>query len=322
MKKLLFLYLPILFLILSSCKGKQLDPAEADRSMKILNGNLVNLLSIGSDKPEFKAISFLFNQFSTPLPFVKKEHPTQAGTEYSFDSKKGQYQWNSSLNTFEKTDLADRISLFFPSEKSDKNNTRFDLNTFQSQEYSSRPNFPTEIDAKIRTDDQEIASIHHNARISNNLPERISSLIKGTDYEMGLELKRTQLNNDGKLIIDIFLKTKGLTVISAKIDAQIEYSRQGYFFKTINFRIKLIDHLVKGEINYSAIDPTSADYISSFNSNSIILLYEGRNLVGNIVLNKTNNGDLLDYFIRFSDGKEVLLSQYIPVLKKLLDLKY
>jgi hypothetical protein len=322
MKNLLVSFSLISILILSACNSKQLDRAEADRSMKILNGNLVNLLSVGSEKPEYKALSFLFEQISTPLPFVKKANPTQPEIPFNFDEKKGQYQWNSLLETFEKKDDSDHISLFFPSEKSNKNNIRLDLNNYQSQAFSSRPAFPVEIDAILKADDQEIATIIHTARISNNLPEQISTKVKATDYEFSIELKRTQLNKVGKLLIDIDLKTKGITVISAKVDARIEYSRQGYFYKTINFRLKLIDHTVKGEINYAAIDPTSADYISSFNSNSSILLYEGRNLVGNIVLNKTENGELLDYFIRFRNKEEVLLSQYIPFLKKLLDLKY
>jgi len=322
MKNIFIYFFLIFILILSACNSKQLNPAEADRSMKILNGNLVNLLSTGSEKPEFKAISFLLNQISTPLPFVKKGSPTQPEIPFNFDEKKGEYQWNSLLKTFEKSGDSDHISLLFPAEKSDKNNIRFDLNNYQSQAFSSRPAFPIEIDAILKADDQEIATIRHTARISNNLPEQISSKVKATDYELSLELKRTQLNKVGKLLIDIDLKTKGITVIAAKVDAQIEYSRQGFFFKTINFRLKLIDHTVKGEINYAAIDPTSADYISSFNSNSSILVYEGRNLVGNVVLNKTENGELLDYFIQFQNKDEILLSQYIPMLKKLLDLKY
>ena len=123
-------------------------------------------------------------------------------------------------------------------------------------------------------------------------------------------------------MIDLFLKTKGFEVISGHVDAEIEYSRQGYFFKTIDFYLKLQDHHVTGKIKYSEINPTAADYIDSFNSNSSIILSEGKNQVGKIVLNKTDNKELLDYYIRFSDGSKTLLSTYIPVLKKLLNLKY
>jgi hypothetical protein len=160
MKKLLVSFLLISILILSACNSKQLDRDEADRSMKILNGNLVNLLSAGSEKPEYKALSFLFEQISTPLPFVKKANPTQPEIPFNFDEKKGQYQWNSLLETFEKKDDSDHISLFFPSGKSNKNNIRLDLINYQSQAFSSRPAFPVEIDAILKADDQEIATTY------------------------------------------------------------------------------------------------------------------------------------------------------------------
>lgn len=323
MKQILFFFCLLAFLILNACKSRQLNQAEADRSMKILNGNLVNLMSAGSEKPEFKALSFLLKQTSTPLPFVKRENPTQPDTViFRLEERKGIYQWNQGEKIFYKLGNSEIISLYFPEEKSEANSLCFNLEKYQSQAYSSRPDFPTELEAILKMNDQKIASISHKAKISNNLPEHISTRINGTDYLAGLDLKRTQLNKEGTLLVDFFLKSKGFHVISGKLDAQIEYSKQGYFFKTINFRLKLIDHQIEGKINYSAINPTSSDYIDSFNSNSSILIFEDRNEVGNIVLNKTDNNELLDYFVRFSNGKEILLSEYIPALKKLLNLKY
>jgi len=323
MKQTFFFFCLLTFFILNACKSKQLNEAEADRSMKVLNGNLVNLMSAGSEKPEFKALSFLMNQTSTPLPFVKRENPTQPDTViFRLEERKGIYRWNPGQKTFDRSGDSEIISLYFPEEKSEANSLCFSLEKYQSQAYSSRPDFPTEVEAILKMNDQKIASISHKAQISNNLPEHISTRINGTDYQVGLELKRTQLNKEGSLLVDFFLKSKGFQVISGKMDAQIEYSRQGYFFKTINFKLILIDHVIKGKINYSAINPTSTDYVDSFNSNTSIVIFEGRNVVGNIVLNKTNNNELLDYFVRFSNGKEILLSEYIPALKKLLNLKY
>ncbi|MDP3916052.1 MAG: hypothetical protein Q8R96_20170 [Bacteroidota bacterium] len=323
MRKSLYYFFFVIVLLLNACSGKQLAPDEADRSMKILNGNIVNLLTVGSEKPEYKILSFLMNQPGAPLPFVKKKNPTQSDTTtYRFVNNCGEYHWNSSMQIFEKTKDDSIISLFLPSEKSEINNVQVDLYRFASLAYSSRPDLPTEIDAVIKIDDKKIVTIRHNAAISNNLPEKISSLIKGTDYETGMELYRTQKGKEGKLNIEIFLKTIGIEVIKIVVDSQIEYSRQGYFFKIIDFNLKLIDHHITGKINYSAVDPTSADYIDSFNSNSSIILFEGKNEVGKIVLNKTENGELLDYFIKFSNGDEILLSKYIPILNKFLNLKY
>lgn len=323
MKKSLAYFALLLAFLLNACSNKQLGPTEADRSMKILNGNIVNLLTAGSEKPEYKIISFLMNQAGAPLPFVKKTSSMQPDTSiYRFAANCGEYHWNPTEQTFEKTKSSGAVTLFFPSEKSDTNNVRLDLTRYQSQSYSSRPDLPTEIDAILMLDNEKIVEILHHAVISNNLPEKISSSIKGTDYEVGGELFRTQKGKEGKLNLDILLKTKGFEVVKIHVDAQIEYSWQGYFFKFIVFDLKLIDHQVTGEINYSAIDPTSSDYIQSFNSNSSIIVTEGRHQVGEIVLNKTKNEELLDYFIKFSNGDEILLSHYIPALNKLLNLKY
>lgn len=323
MKLKINIYFVFAFLMLVSCKGKILDPGEADRSMKILNGNLMNLLTTGSEKTEYQAMVFLFNLEDSPLPFYKTTNPVAPDTlKYNFNKNKGTYIWDPDSKAFKRSENAELISLNFPSGNFEVNNLWLELSQYESQAYSSRPDLPTRIDAVIRSDDHQITSIGHTANIANNLPENISTLIKGLDYEAGVELKRTQIRKEGKLKIDIYLKSKGFEVISGNLDAEIEYSRQGYFFKTINFYLKLIDHHVTGKINYAEIDPTAADYINSFNSNSSIILYEGNNQVGEIVLNKTDNKELLDYFIRFSDGNETLLSNYIPVLKKLLNLKY
>lgn len=315
--------LSVVLAFLSSCSSRQLSPEEADRSMKMLNGNLVSLFSAGQEKPEFKALKFLFNQTTSPLPFVVKSNPTAPDTgKFVFAHKKGIYDWDPNLKIFQRTGSSENVAILFPDEKSDRNDMRLNLGDYQSQAYSSRPDFPVLIDAEILRGDERLVTITHKANIKNNLPENISTLVSGKDYKVRFQIHRTQLNQVGKLFADIRLKTGPAEPISGKLEAGIEYSRQGYFFKTIRFELKLIDHLLKGDINYSAIDPTSSDYVRSFNSNSRIILLEGNKKVGDVVLDKTNNGELLDYFIRFSNNEKVLLSEYMPFLNKLLNLKY
>lgn len=323
MRVVSFCLVLITAVIVCSCSTQQLSPEEADRSMKLLNGNLVNLLSTGQEKTEFKALKFLLNQPGAPLPFVTRENATAPDTAvYRFNKLKGVYLWNKETKVFERIDHSETVTVWFPGEKSDTNDLSLELTGFQSQPYSSRPDFPTQLEAQIKDADRQLLTIHHSANMSDDMPEVISSEVTGNDYEIKFGLNRTTTGKNGELKISSSLKTKGFEVIAGNMEARIEYSRLGYFFKVIQFQLKLIDHVVEGNINYSAIDPTSADYISSFNSNSSIWVFEGRHKVGQIVLNKTNNGELLDYFIRFSDGKEVLLSEYIPALNKLLNLKY
>lgn len=323
MKNFRLSLLSVLLVFLFSCSSRQLSPEEADRSMKMLNGNLVSLFSAGQEKPEFKALKFLFSQTTCPLPFVVKSNPTAPDTgKFVFANKKGIYTWDSGLKIFRKTGSSEIITILFPDEKSDRNDMHLNLSDYQSQAYSSRPDFPVLTDAEILRDGELLATITHKANIKNNLPENISTLVTGKDYKVRFQLHRTRLDKVGKLFADFRLKTGPAEPISGELEAGIEYSRQGYFFKTIRFELKLIDHLLKGDINYSAIDPTSSDYAGSFNSNSKIILMEGSRKVGDVVLDKTNNGELLDYFIRFSNHEKVLLSEYMPFLNKLLNLKY
>lgn len=316
-----FFYL-IIFLTLYSCTNKQFTPAEADRSMKILNSNLVNLGTAGAEKPEFNALKFLYQQSGVPLPFAKKTGVLADTSTFRMTTQKGIYEWNKLLQCFEKKQPSEQVILLFPLDSVKNDSIRFELADYTTQAYSSRPDLPVSGKIRIFKDDHQIFTVLHTATITNNLPESIHTTAEGDDYSVKFLLNRTQSENSGDLSIDFSLGDKGFDAISAEVRAKIEYSRQGYFFKTIDFKIKLIDHHVTGKINYSAIDPTSADYISSFNSNSSILLFEGNHQVGRIVLNKIENGELLDYFIRFSDEKEVLLSHYIPLLNKLLNLKY
>lgn len=321
MKDLLTGVLIILLFLIYSCTGKKLSPTEADRSMKVLNSNLVNLFTAGAEKPEFKALRFLYNCSDAPLPFSKKTNQTDTSV-FRMNTKKGIYKWNEQSKTFDKEKASEQVILFFPLDSVKRDTICFELADYKTQAYSSRPELPISGKIRILTNNHNIFTVLHSATITNNLPENIHTTAEGSDYSAKFALNRTQSGNNGNLSIDFSLGNNGFDAISAEVRAQIEYSRQGYFFKTINFKIKLIDHHVTGNINYSAIDPTSADYISSFNSNSSILLFEGNDQVGSIVLNKTNNGELLDYFIRFSNGDEVLLNQYIPLLNKLLNLKY
>jgi hypothetical protein len=107
------------------------------------------------------------------------------------------------------------------------------------------------------------------------------------------------------------------------VDALIGYSSMGYYFNDIHFTMILFNHLIKGNILYSKIDPTDRDYAESFNANTNIQIFEmpGNHLVGNLVLGKTHNGELLDYFIRFNDGSKIPVSEYLPFLDKLLNMK-
>ena len=161
------------------------------------------------------------------------------------------------------------------------------------------------------------------AGIADDLPLVIDTRIETNDSKSGASLKRSRNGDSGKMDVVLFFEYEGHRFIDAETDALIGYSPMGYFFRDIHFCIRLFNHLITGTINYGKIDPTARDYADSFNSNSDIQILElpGKYLVGNLVLEKVNQGELLDYFVRFTDGTKVRVSEYLPFLDKLLNIK-
>lgn len=323
MKRNLFRYLSFsVLLVFIACSKQKMSPEEADRSMKVLNSNLVNLASAGAEKPEFKALKFLYGQNGVPLPFSRKSGVLTDTSVFRISTCKGEYEWNNHSKMFEKKRASESVVLFFQPDSLMKDSIRFELSDYQTQSYSSRPDFPVSGNIKIDHNREEVFQLNYSAAVQNNLPEKINSEAKGDGYELKFSQNRTQTGKTGELNLNFSLGNHGVKAISAEVKASIEYSRTSYFFKIIDFKLKLIDHHVLGRIDYGRINPTSNDYVDSFNSNSSIVLYEGSRIVGTVVLDRVENGEVLDYFIKFSNNEKVLLSKYIPVLNKLLNLKY
>lgn len=310
-------------LVFSGCI-RQLNREEADRSLKVLNSNLVNFITLSSEKPEIKALWFLLNEPSSPLTLVQKRNFLKRDTITNIQEKsKGIFQFNIENHLFEKTDSSDQTILIFPSDGKNGEEARFVLSEFESQDCKTRPEFPVKIVASMFINDNEKLTINHRAVIEDNLPLESSSLISGDDYKVTIDLARTRMDKAGTLDLDVYFKAKGFTICSATIDAKIEYSRQGYYFRFFDFRVKLFEHEIIGKLDYSKIDPTASDYVDLFNRYSSMELFENNgNKVGNIILGKSVNSELLDYYIQFENGDKVLVSEYIPLLSKILDYKY
>ena len=324
-KKPFLLYIFVLIGALNACVNRTLDRAEADRSMKVLNSDIINLLSNGSEKPEIKALQFLINQVSAPLPYIKKGKLSDMDTiPYRFDNHCGIYQWNDSLSVFEKNSDTTNIVLFFPFDEESGTNGKLIISAFESEQYSSRPEFPTLIRATMFKDDQPVLTVNHSGKLSDEIPETIQSRIEGEDYLAVLSFDRSKNEQKGDLNLDLSLNVKNYPVVAMKGYATIEYGRKSYFFKFINFELNIFNHRIEGIIDYASIDPTSHDYTNSFNKHSKLEIFEMplKKKVGDIVLGKTDHGELLDYFVRFSNGDQILLSEYIPLIKKILNMKY
>lgn len=312
----------IVFLLLGavSC-GRTYREEEADRSMKVLNSDWVNFFSQASEKPEMKAIAFLWDQSSAPLPFPQEKFTVgKAYQPYDFEASKGIYVWDE--QTFVRQADTSLVIFRFEPDTGGVYRSAFILSDFSVAPVGSRPDFPVEMAAMLQVNGAGPLTINHQATVEEHLPLHITTELRGPDYDLKLKLNRTREQDAGTLRFTLRMDAGSQEIFSFDLDAAIGYSRQGYFFNQIYFDSRMFRHSVTGKIDYAQIDPTGADYAGSFNRHSQITLFEGRHKVGDIVLAKTADGELLDYFIRFSSGEEKLLSDYLPFLKKILNLKY
>jgi len=312
------------FVFLTSCTDKKYSYNEAQRSLKVLNSDFANFFTAVSENDEWKALNFLWEQPSAPLPFQKEKfkagHPY---ADYNFSDSKGLYRWDSPGQNFLKVEPSDQLVLLFPL-VSGGSDWHFELSDFESQPISSRPAFPTRILASLAAGGSEKLLVTHSATVADGLPQTIKSKVEGGSYLLTGSFVRTRENDKGSLKVEVEFKEKGFRIISGEINATIGYSKAGYFFDEIRFTCKAFNHVFRGEIDYGQIEPTSSDYAGSFNRHSRIKIIEnpGNHVVGEIILGKTGNGELLDYFVRFAGGKEELLSDYLPFLNKMLNFKY
>lgn len=281
---------------------------------------MVNLMTVTSEMYEIEALKFLYNQENSPIPF-KKSKFQKDNSAFNMDNLKGTYQWNTEKNDFDFIKSKDVIDVHF--QLPDVDNNSLQILSYESKPYTSKPDFPTKIIAKLFKGTKEKLVVNHLGDVKDDLPKFMKTTIKGDDFDIIARFKRTKEGNDGTLDMYCTIKKGLFTIIDLKIYADISYSKQGYYYNSIKFNGDVFDHTIVGEIDYKNIDPTSKNYPESFNRNADIEIYESSiNKVGDIVLASAGNNDLQEFKIRFKNNDQVLLKEYLPVLDKLYNLKY
>ncbi|WP_299526210.1 hypothetical protein [uncultured Lutibacter sp.] len=306
-------------LLLFSCSSTY-KKEDAIRSLKVLNSDILNLLTVTTELPEIQALKFLYNQANSPIPFKKSEFKVDNST-FKMENMKGTYIWNPELNDYDFKKDKGFIDVYF--QLACMENIYFQILNYESEAYSSKPDFPTKIIAKILDGTKEKLVINHVGKVKDNLPEFMETTIKGGEYDLIAGFKRTKESGDGT--IDMYwCINKGLfTIIDAKILAEISYSQQGFYYNHIAFESKVFNHTIMGTIDYKNIEPTSTNYAESFNRNATIEIFESSNIkVGDIVLVSSGVDDLQEFKIQFENNEQVLLKEYLPALDKLYNLKY
>jgi hypothetical protein len=311
-----------LFSLLGSCQRKSYTHDEAVRSLKVLNSDFVNFFAKTNEMEEWAALKFIWDHDDLPLPFPPEKFAAEKPWKpFNYEESKGIYTWDSIQQVFVRIEKSDNVRILFSAGKI--TGGEFTLTDYVGASLSSRPDFPLKLDALLNLKGEERLSIRHSAEVADDLPLRINSEVDTKNSKLAFTLNRTRKDDEGSLKINFSLENRGHRFINAGIDAEIGYSSMGYYFNNIQFKMVLFNHQIIGNIAYGKIDPTASDYAESFNANTDIEIFEipGNRLVGNLVLDKTLEEELLDYFIRFTDGSKVPVSEYLPFLDKLLNMK-
>lgn len=311
----------IFIFVVSGCT-RSYTQEEAIRSLKVLNSDLANMLLTADEMPEITALRYLWNLPNAPLPFPNEKFTfNKPFCNYNFEESKGIYKWDTLTSGFIKHSESESLSFLYSG--TGFNNAHFRITGFESLPISSRPDFPILMDAAMFIDNQQYMQVKHNATIEDELPLNINTNISGRDYKIIEKFNRTRSGNTGTLFSKLTVDYETNRVIDFRLNATIGYSSMGYYFEKIDFDILLFRHTITGKIDYNLINPTSEDYATSFNTNSNIEIFERpmKRKLGNIVLAFVNEGELLDFHIKFRNNEKELLSEYLPIINRILNVK-
>ena len=317
------LFYTILFV---SCSSSVMDRNEAERSLKVLNSDIINFIDKTSGSPEFQVLEFLSNQPDTPLPISKTNNRKFNFSAFNFTENIGEYKWDKENRCFIKIGESEIIIIHL--DDCIAPGITFILSEYLDGYVSQRKKFPISITSKIMADNEEIWYLKYKGNLADAMPESINFQSGGKEYLMEGQLKRSKEDNNGTLDINFNFAFNGNCLINTCFQSTIGYSLHGYYFKQAEVYQRFSGHFFKGHFDNEKINPTSKNYAASFNRHSKLGLYEQNIIngkfkkVGDLVLAETENQELLDYHIRFADGKEVLFGNYIAVFDELMNFKY
>lgn len=320
--------IPILLAVmfLFSCQSKiELNPDEAIRALKVLDSDLTNISSKGQEHSAFIALDFLLNQATSPLSAsfgmpskLLKDSLTR------MDDWDAKYTWDKDSLKFFKTSSGEDVEIIFPLTESQENNARFVISRFISQPSMSAQCFPSELSGVMEYQGKKIMEIEYKAEFEECWPSKIRCDISGDGFKGYCRMERTRKGNNGTINIRFEFDAAEKTILDGKIKSEIGYNESLIYTNTIEPDITLFDMNISGILDYGKVDPTSTDYIRSFNDNCQIVfqdLESGRK-IGDFGLGKDESGELLEWVLYLSDGSKASLYNYILVFKKIMDYKY
>jgi hypothetical protein len=320
--------MPVLLagMFLFACQPKrELNADEAVRALKVLDSDLTNITAKGQEHPAFTGLAFLFNQATSPLS-SKSGMPEKLLKDSLINliDWSGEYTWNKDSLKFHKTGPAKGLDIYFPLTAGLENNARFNISRYSSEPSMSANCFPAELSAIMENQGKKVLDIAYEAEFKEHWPSIMRFEISGDGFMGYCRLERTRNGNNGTIISRFAFRAEGKMILEGSIKFKIGYNESLIFINTIEPDLTFFDVNINGLLDYSKVDPTSKDYISSFNDNCHIIFQEAEsgNKIGNFRLGKDETGKLLEWVLYLSDGSQASLYNYILVFKKIMDYKY
>ena len=317
--------MPVLItgMIFFSCDHeKNLSPEDGIKAIKVLNSDLINLSDGVSKNLAFAGLSYLLEEPTSPLS-------TQNGligkwlndTITSLSSLSGKYDWNG--NEFIRSDTSNHIEINFQIPGTTGPQGNFILSDFEFKRLISGLSFPLVLNANMLDIDKEILEIKGKSEFSDDLPGKTEWSVKGEDFDATIYAERTREQDKGTLDIKLDFRARGYEIITGTIHSVIGYSGNQVFFRSYEPDVRIFDVRISGKLDYGKVDPTSKDYVKSFNENCHIGFYDKNSgkKIGDFGIGEINNGELLGWALYLSDGKPLFLEDQLIVVEKLLNYK-
>jgi hypothetical protein len=312
-------------LFVSCSRDKSLSPEEALRSIKALDSDLNNLVTSAEEQKPIQGLKYLMSEPSSPLnttygipAFVVRD--SFPGLDHWY----GNYTWNTDSLKFIHSKGEENIRIAFSLDSAGKNDMSMVISRIGCHPFFSKPCFPDVFEALMKSGEDEILRISYSAEFQDQWPSEVRLELEGDRFHGNASITRSRKEDLGDIHAEFLFKVRSKEIFKGKIDYEVGYFEDQMFIRTVTPEFSLFDVDVSGKLDYTKVDPTSKDYINSFNNNCNIILTEHSNgkMIGKFGLGTDESGELLEWAVRMSDGSTASLYDYIILFRKIMDYKY
>jgi hypothetical protein len=282
-------------------------------------------MDAAGEQSAIKGLEFLVNEPSSPFndrdgitAFVLLDSMPPVRDWY------GTYLWSRDSGKFIFKPGGNGIDIYFQSDTAGENDLKMIVQGIGCHPFFTKPCFPDLFEAIMQENNDDILEIRYRAEFSGELPSGITLELVGKSFRGHFESSRTREGNTGTVSTSFEFSARGSAIMKGTIFYQVGYNGDQVFLRTAEPDFRLFDIHIKGILDYTKVDPTSEDYIGSFNRASHIEFTEqgsGRS-IGKFGIGTDETGELLEWVILPGNGPTISLYDHVLVFRKVMDYKY